>query len=291
MPVIHNRNFRVRHYECDAYGHVNNVNYLRYMQEAAFDAAAAAGYDTNFFEQSGFAWLVRETDIEYLQPLRYNEIVSVKTWVEDFRRSRSRRAYLFTRADDTAPVARATTDWVYIQTDTARPASIPPEMITAFGLTPDQEAAARPKFAPAPPQPSGVYKMRRTVQWRDLDTMGHVNNAVYMDYVGDCGIAVIKAFGWSEKQMRERGFGIVVKRHQIEYRAQAVLGDELEISTWVSGVRNASATRHYQVHRVSDGTLLMQVHSLCAWIDIATGRPIRIPPDFIASFATGISQE
>ena len=44
MPLVHTRNFRVRHYECDAYGHLNNANYLRYMQEAAFDASAAAGY-------------------------------------------------------------------------------------------------------------------------------------------------------------------------------------------------------------------------------------------------------
>jgi acyl-CoA thioester hydrolase len=289
MSISHSRSFRVRHYECDAYGHVNNVNYLRYMQETAFDAAAAVGYDTNYFDQSGYAWLVRETDIEYLQPLRYNETVTVKTWVEDFRRTRSRRVYLFTRNDET--VARASTDWVYIHTATARPATIPPEMITAFGLSPEQEAAPRSKFPAASPPPVGIYKMRCTVQWRDLDTMGHVNNAVYLDYVGDCGIEVINAFGWSEQQMRQQGFGIVVKRHQIEYKAQALLGDPLEITTWVSGVRNASAIRHYQISRVSDGTLLVQVHSLCAWIDIATGRPIRIPPNFIASFAANISSE
>ncbi len=48
-PPIHvpflERAFRVRSYECDGYGHVNHANYLRYMQEAAFDASAAAGYD------------------------------------------------------------------------------------------------------------------------------------------------------------------------------------------------------------------------------------------------------
>ena len=43
--MIHERAFRVRQYECDPYGHVNHANYLRYMQEAAFDASAAVGYD------------------------------------------------------------------------------------------------------------------------------------------------------------------------------------------------------------------------------------------------------
>ena len=61
MPLTHVRTFRVRHYECDALGHVNYANYLRYMQEAAFDASAAAGYDLDRYKAMGCHWLVRET--------------------------------------------------------------------------------------------------------------------------------------------------------------------------------------------------------------------------------------
>ena len=50
MPMTHVRTLRVRHYECDPYGHVNQANYLRYMQEAAFGASAAAGYDLARYE-------------------------------------------------------------------------------------------------------------------------------------------------------------------------------------------------------------------------------------------------
>ena len=81
----------MRHYECDAYGHVNHANYLRYMQETAFDASAAVGYDVARYEAIGRQWLVRETDITYLRPLVYGDTVIVKTWVADFRRVRSRR--------------------------------------------------------------------------------------------------------------------------------------------------------------------------------------------------------
>ena len=63
------RVFRVRHYECDLYGHVNNANYVRYMQEAAFDASAAVGYDEARYHAMGTMWLVHSTDIEYLNPL------------------------------------------------------------------------------------------------------------------------------------------------------------------------------------------------------------------------------
>lgn len=288
MAVVHTRTIRVRHYECDAYGHVNNVNYLRYMQEAAFDAAAAVGYDMRHFEANQHVWLVRETDIEYMRPLRYGDSVVVKTWVEDFRRTRSRRAYEITDAQSGETVARASTDWVYVDAATGHPTTVPPEMVAAFGLSPESKPAPRSKFPSAPPPPPGVFKIRRQVQWRELDTMGHVNNAVYMDYVTDCGMQVISAHGWTLEQMRERGFGILVKRHQIEYKQSALLNEELEISTWVSGMRNASGTRHYTIHRVRDGALLTRVHSLCVWIDLATGAPMRIPPDFIAAFQPNI---
>ena len=60
MPLTHTRTFRVRYYECDAHGHLNNANYLRYMQETAFDASEAAGYDLARYEAMERLWLVRE---------------------------------------------------------------------------------------------------------------------------------------------------------------------------------------------------------------------------------------
>src|SRR5512143_835096 len=112
MPLTNTTTFRVRYVECDAYGHVNNANYLRYMQETAFDASAAAGYDLARYATLGTHWLVRQTDVEFLAPLRYGDSVTVKTWVEDFRRVRSRRAYELRRAETGEVVARAITDWV-----------------------------------------------------------------------------------------------------------------------------------------------------------------------------------
>ena len=61
MLLEHVRTFRVRYYECDAFGHVRGVSLLRYMQEAAFDASAAAGYDMAHYEELKRLWLVRET--------------------------------------------------------------------------------------------------------------------------------------------------------------------------------------------------------------------------------------
>ncbi|MBN2305492.1 MAG: acyl-CoA thioesterase, partial [Anaerolineae bacterium] len=126
MPLIHERGFRVRHYECDVYGHVSPSNYLRYMQEAAMDASAAAGYDLARYAEMKTHWLIRETDIVYLRPLTYGDSVVVKTWVADFRRVRSRRSYEFRHATTGEQIARADTDWVYLDAATLRPTTIPP---------------------------------------------------------------------------------------------------------------------------------------------------------------------
>jgi acyl-CoA thioester hydrolase len=272
MPLTHVRTFRVRHYECDAYGHLNYANYLRYMQEAAFDATAAAGYDLARYEAMGRRWLVRETDIEYLRPLRYGDSVQVKTWVADFRRVRSRRAYEFRLAESGALMARAYTDWVFLDSATLRPTPIPRELRAAFFPEgPPEPAPPRLRFPSAPPPPPGVFRLWRRVEWRDIAPEQHVNHAVYLAYLEDCGVQVAAAHGWPMSRVQAEGFVIVARRHRIEYRQPAVLDDELELATWLSDVKQATVVRHYTVTRVSDGALLARAHTLWVWVDLKTG--------------------
>ena len=145
MSLIHERTFKVRHYECDAYGHVNHANYVRFMQEAALDATAAAGYDPARYQAMERIWLVRHTDIIYLRPLTYGDSVIIKTWVVDFRRVRSRRAYEFRLANTGEMIAQAMTDWVFLDRKNSRPVSIPAELVQAF--MPD----GPPEDVPPPP--------------------------------------------------------------------------------------------------------------------------------------------
>jgi len=281
MPLTHRRTFRVRHYECDAYGHVNHAGYIRYMQETAFDASAAAGYDLARYDSMGRMWLIRDTEIEYLRPLRYGDVVEVETWVADFRRVRSRRAYLLRcltpAAHDAAQpelVARGHTDWVFIDTQAGRPATIPEEMMAAFfpeGM-PGARAPRDPFPEPGPP-PAHAHHERRVVEWRDLDPGGHVNNAVYFSYVEEVAIrwAAAEAWGWVP---------LVARKHRIEYVQQAFLGDELDVVTWFTGLGRTSATRHTDVLRAADGARLARVQTIQVWIDPATGSPAPIPDDF-----------
>lgn len=287
--VSFERRFRVRNYECDAYGHVNHANYLRFMQETAFDASADVGYPIERYEAMNRLWLIRETDITYKRPLAYNDEFAIRTWVEDFRRVRSTRRYELFMAGSGEPVAEARTEWVFLNRETQRPASIPPEMVTAFsdGMAP---AGSRPEpFPDAPPLPEGVFRLRSRVEWRDIDGLHHVNNASYLSYVEECNIQAAAAHGWPAERIVAEGIGIVARRYRIEYLQPAVMGDELEITTFVSDVRRSTAVRHNTISRVSDGALLARVYTLWVWVDLTTGRPMRIPAHFLADFAPNIA--
>lgn len=289
MPLTHTRKFRIRHYECDAFGHLNHANYVRYMQETAFDASAAAGYDSDAYNALGRYWLIRETDIEYIKPTHYGDTLEVKTWVIDFHRVRSRRAYEIRLQGSDKIVANASTDWVFLENDTNKPAKIPLEIKEAFFPEgPPVSFPAREKFPQPPIPPTGIFSMSLPVAWHDLDAVQHVNNANYLKYTEECGMQVIAAHGWPISRMISEGFAIFVRRHQIQYLQPAVLGDDLLISTWVSNVRRSTATRHYLIQRKSDQSNLALIHTNSIWVDLKTGRPIRIPETLLSDFAANI---
>jgi acyl-CoA thioester hydrolase len=269
------------------------------MQETAFDASAAAGYDMDRYNRMARLWLVRESGIEYVHPLHYNDSVVVKTWVADFRRVSSRRVYEFYRLppnsqnkagpQDGQLAARAYTDWAFINTSRERPAPIPSELIADFfpeGVP--QSFPARAPFPSAPTPPPGVYKTQLKVAFNDIDGMHHVNNAAYLNYVTECGMRVIAYYGWPWERMTQAGFGIYIRQNNIQYLRPAVLGEILEVSTWASDVRRATGTRHYAIRRASDNELLARVSTFSVWVNLETGAPIRIPKDFLADFQDNI---
>src|SRR5690242_19343538 len=108
----------------DANGHVNNVEFVRWMQEAAVRHADERGC-TEATKAAGATWVVRSHKIEYRRPAFAGERVRVRTWVADFRRAFSLRKYQFVRADGGTLLAEGETDWVFVDAASGRPRSIP----------------------------------------------------------------------------------------------------------------------------------------------------------------------
>jgi acyl-CoA thioester hydrolase len=286
--LTHVSAFKIRYHECDAYGHLNNTNYARFMQESAFDASAALGYDSAWYMKSNCAFIIRASEIEYIKPVLYGDTIEVKTWVSDFRRVSSRRRYEMRSAKTGEIVCKAHSDWAFIDRTTLRPIAIPDELARAF--MPDvQGEVSREKFPDSPAPPEGAYTMRRAVRFHDIDGMNHVNNAAYLEYCEDCGFECVAHFGWSASRMMSLGFGIVYRKLWIEHLQAAQLDDEIDVVAWLSDVRRVSGTRHFTLTRVRDGALLARCVTYAACVNLQTSLPMRWHEDMLKDFKTNIA--
>ena len=135
---IYQYSFTVPDKVVDENGHVNNVEYVRWMQEAATQHAEAAGC-LQATKAAGASWIVRSHQIEYLRPLFAGDEVCILTWVANFRKVRSLRKYKFIRSVDDAVLAQGATDWVLIDTQSKRPRLISEEVKGALVLVPETQ--------------------------------------------------------------------------------------------------------------------------------------------------------
>lgn len=133
MPPIFRHRFTVGPDAIDENGHVNNVVYVQWMQDVAVQHSNAAGC-TRLTREIGAMWVARSHQIEYLSPAFAGDEIEAQTWVANFRKIRSVRRYRFVRTGDQRLLAKGETDWIFVDAQTGRPRSIPPEVSGAFEL-------------------------------------------------------------------------------------------------------------------------------------------------------------
>ncbi len=123
----------------DENGHVNNVEYVRWMQDVAVMHSEAQGFGLEQYRNLGTTWVVRSHNIEYLGAAFRGDGITVLTWVSTMGRSQSLRKYKFLREADGKVLARAETNWVYLNSATGRPRAIHDEVGKAFEIVPASE--------------------------------------------------------------------------------------------------------------------------------------------------------
>jgi acyl-CoA thioester hydrolase len=133
---IHRYEFTIPDEALDPNGHVNNVYYVQWMQEAAVRHFTAAGGIPPTMA-AGATWVVRSHSIEYLRPAYAGDLVEVQTWVVNIRRVRSLRRYRFIRKSDGKLLVKGETDWVFVDAKTGSPRPIPETVASVFSLLPD----------------------------------------------------------------------------------------------------------------------------------------------------------
>jgi acyl-CoA thioesterase FadM len=69
-----------------------------------------------------------------------------------------------------------------------------------------------------------------------------------------------------------------------------MLDDELEVTTWLSGVEDSTAIRHTILCRLSDGAPISRARTVHVWLDLNTGKPAMIPRTFLADLSPSVAE-
>lgn len=140
MPAIFEYQHCVVPNEIDGVGHVNNIEYMRWLQNAAVAHSTAQGWPPNAYHQLGLGWVVRSHFIEYLLPAFVGDEIIVRTWIADMKRVTSLRRYELLRPADGKQLAVASTNWAFVDFATHQLRRVPLEVLNAFELVPDVKA-------------------------------------------------------------------------------------------------------------------------------------------------------
>lgn len=129
----------VRPEDIDELGHVNNVVYLRWVQDAAvahWQDRASEG------DRAALFWVVSRHEIDYVRPAFLDTQVIARTWVGAAARREFERHTELVRADDGKLLVRARTLWVPVDSDTLRPTDVTDSVRERFSVEPDTDAPA-----------------------------------------------------------------------------------------------------------------------------------------------------
>ena len=126
-----------------------------------------------------------------------------------------------------------------------------------------------------------AFDMVFTAGPEHIDEVGHVNNAVWVQWMGE--VATTHWRSVAEPDHQDRYFWVVV-RHEIDYLRAVLEGERITARTW-AGERphGAKFDRHIEFTG-EDGKVRVRSRTDWAIIDEATGRPVRVPPEVVAPF-------
>ncbi|MEH2324985.1 MAG: thioesterase family protein [Nostoc sp.] len=126
------KTLRVRHYEMDALGHVNNAVYQNYLEQAAIEHSEYLGLTLDVYRQVGGVFVMRRVEIDYLRPAVAGDTLEVTTWLKEMRGTRALRCYEIRKQNQDNLLLTAEALWVWVDTQTMRPRPIPSFMLDKF---------------------------------------------------------------------------------------------------------------------------------------------------------------
>ena len=121
-----------------------------------------------------------------------------------------------------------------------------------------------------------------------MDSFGHVNHAVYLNYFEQARFEALASCGFTYDVIAQRGWAIHVVRIEVDYLDEVLLGDRLRIRTWVGEFRRTSMVMLQEARRdpreeEAESTPVARARVVAVWIG-ENRRPIRVPPEIREGF-------
>jgi acyl-CoA thioester hydrolase len=247
---------RVRSYEAGDNGFIGLGTLLRYLELLATDHSASLGFDRGWYERNGTAWFVRTMDLWLGTPPGMDEHLLLATWVADFRRVQARREYAITRADGGALVVRASARWGYVDRETGRPRALEDALLAAFARHPAHALAPDERAEPGSPVTSAATSL--TARAYEADTQGHINNAVYGDWL----MEAVRDLGRELPERFARG-RLFPRRYRLDYVRPVLVGDAVTISTNASAHGSRRLQLDQTIADASTGAVCLTARATC----------------------------
>ena len=126
-----------------------------------------------------------------------------------------------------------------------------------------------------------IFTYTHIVVKNELDTLDHVNNVVYVQWIQD-----VSTKHWNDltKNCPDLNFVWVVTRHEIDYKGQAVLGDEITFKTWVGETKGVTSVRHVEIYK--GAILLAKAATIWCMLHAKTLKPARITESILKVLET-----
>lgn len=271
----------MRHvYECptrwadlDLLGHVNNVAYADYLQEARVELMRGLLPQ----RASGEGIVVVRHTLAYQRSLGFRfRPLTVETWVTEVRPASFTLAYeVFHTEDDGSRTVylRASSVLAPFVLDTGRPRRITAEEREVLRGIGDPEPGPTPSRPTAPDRARAVAA-RVPVRFSDLDVYRHVNNVKYVEYLQETRLRLVGGLA------RDAGLEpqqIVVAQADVEYVRPMVLRPE-PYTCWSDVVATGRTSMTIDSEIVDGETVMARGRVTVVFLDPGTGRPAP-PPD------------
>jgi acyl-ACP thioesterase len=153
-----------------------------YFQEAAINHAEILGVGRESMARTGQGWILSRMSVLMERRPKFKESVTVSSWPRGWEKLFARRDYDIRDASDT-PIVRARSGWIIIDMEKRRPLR-PQAVMDALPL--NEGIDALPSGAAGLEARDNLIKAgERKAAYSDIDYLGHVNNARYIQWIQD----------------------------------------------------------------------------------------------------------